>query len=80
MPSSSAYETFFLFSIRFFFVTLHLGVCQCFLSALFSFYGWLSKSHFHAASGLPDLSWDNMPKRGKNNKLPQNIPNYHKMQ
>jgi hypothetical protein len=29
--------------------------------------------------GLPDFSWYNIPKRGKITKLPQNIPNVHKI-
>jgi hypothetical protein len=30
-------------------------------------------------AGLPDFSWSNIPKRKKYTKLPQNIPNGHKI-
>jgi hypothetical protein len=30
-------------------------------------------------AGLPDFSWSKIPKRGKYTKLPQNIPNGHKI-
>jgi hypothetical protein len=30
-------------------------------------------------TGLPDFSWYKIPKRGKYTKLPQNIPNVHKI-
>jgi hypothetical protein len=33
----------------------------------------------HSESGLPDLSWHNIPKRWKYNKWPENWPNRHKM-
>jgi hypothetical protein len=31
------------------------------------------------ASGLPDFSWDNLPKREKYTNLPQTIPYGHKL-
>jgi hypothetical protein len=30
-------------------------------------------------AGLPDFSWFKIPKQGKYTKLPQNIPNGHKI-
>jgi hypothetical protein len=30
-------------------------------------------------TGLPDFSWSKIPKWGKYTKLPQNIPNGHKV-
>jgi hypothetical protein len=37
------------------------------------------RKHQTPRAGLPDLSWYNIPKREKCTKLPQNIPNDHKI-
>jgi hypothetical protein len=34
---------------------------------------------FNSGSGLPDFSWYKIPKREKYTKLPQTIPNVHKI-